>query len=327
MVRRATPSSPGLRACQILVVLRLSTPSRLTERRLPRRCLGGTSGDPASWSEHCLRGGAGACMAGLQTFGGASDGFAWDAAIVLRLADNAATSWRRAPGGYTTQFGVCIGLSAMPAGWSRQGVWRVVVVRYDAPVPAGVHPALDELGEPWPAETEVGVPEGVPVLVGPDFLVDGRLSRFLLTFAPSSFATARSYASTLATFFGFLDRRGQCWDSATGADVDAYRFWRLADPANPCRISAASFNRELAALGHLYRWAHARGMVAENPVRVRKAAVGEDRFADVPEGRVRRRQDVRCEVADLTGVRAVEGCRAVRLPGRRAPGPIVARPQ
>ncbi|MBW3610872.1 MAG: site-specific integrase [Actinobacteria bacterium] len=162
-----------------------------------------------------------------------------------------------------------------------------MVVRYDAPVPAGVHPALDELGEPWPAETQVGVPEGMSVLVGPDLLVDGRLSRFFLTFAPSSLATARSYASTLATFFGFLDRRGQCWDSATGKDLDAYRFWRLADPANPCRISAASFNRELAALGRLYRWVHARGMVAENPVRVRKAAVGEGRFADVPEGRVR----------------------------------------
>ncbi|HEV2809606.1 MAG TPA: site-specific integrase, partial [Acidimicrobiales bacterium] len=205
----------------------------------------------------------------------------------------------------------------MPAGWSRQGVWRVVVVRYDAPVSTGLHPTLDEIGEPWPAETEVGVPEGMPVLVGPDLSVDGRLSRFFLTFAPSSFATARSYASTLATFFGFLDRRGQCWDSAAGEDVDAYRFWRLADPANPCRISAASSNRELAALGRLYRCAHARGMVAENPVRVRKAAVGDGRFADVPEDRVRGAKT--SDVKWLTS-RAFERWRDVGLCGYLADG-------
>jgi hypothetical protein len=166
-------------------------------------------------------------------------------------------------------------------------VWRVVAIRYDAPVPRSLHPVLEQLGDPWVVEAEVGVPEGLPVLVAPDLSVDGRLSRFFLTFAPSSLATARSYASTFATFFGFLDRRGRSWDVATLEDVDAYRFWRLADPGNPGRISAASFNRELAALGRLYRWAAARGIVGVNPVRVRKASLGEGRFADVPEGRVR----------------------------------------
>lgn len=66
----------------------------------------------------------------------------------------------------------------MPAGWSREGVWRVVVVRFDSGVPAKVCSLLDELGDPSVVEVEVGVPEGMPVLVGPDLSVDGRLSRF-----------------------------------------------------------------------------------------------------------------------------------------------------
>lgn len=141
--------------------------------------------------------------------------------------------------------------------------------------------------EAWVVEAEVGVPEGLPVLVGPDLSVDGRLAWFFLTFAPSSLATATSYASTFATFFGFLDRRGRWLDSASGEDVmrSGSGGWRTR--GTPGRISAASFNRELAALGRLYRWAAARGMAAANTVRVRKAALGEGRFADVPEGRVR----------------------------------------
>ncbi len=77
----------------------------------------------------------------------------------------------------------------------------------DADVPGGVCPLLDSLGDPSELEVKAGVPEGLSVLVAPDLSVDGRLSRFFLTFAPSSLATARSYASTFATFFGFLDRR------------------------------------------------------------------------------------------------------------------------
>ncbi len=205
----------------------------------------------------------------------------------------------------------------MPAGWSREGVWRVVVVRFDTGVPEGSCSLLDGLGDPATAEVELGVPEGLPVLVGPDLSVDGRLSRFFLTFAPSSLATARTYASTLATFFGFLGRRGRSWDEATTEDVDAFRFWRLADPGNPGRITAASFNRDLAALNRFYRWAAGRGVVAASPVRVRKAAVGEGRFVDVPEGRVKGAKN--SDVKWLTS-RAFERWRDVGLCGYLADG-------
>jgi site-specific recombinase XerD len=197
-------------------------------------------------------------------------------------------------------------------------VWRVVVVRYDAAVPAGVHGVLDELGDPSVAEERAGIPDGVPIVVAPDLSVDGRLSQFFLTFAPSSLATARTYASTFVTFFGFLERRGRSWDRAREADLEAYRFWRLADPVNPARITSASFNRELAALRRLYSWAQGRGLVESNPVRVRKVTAGEGRSpVDAPEAGVRGAKS--SDVKWLTA-RAFERWRDVGLCGYLADG-------
>lgn len=57
------------------------------------------------------------------------------------------------------------------------------------------------------------------------------------------------------------------------------------------------------------------GVVGRGPLRGRAGGPGAGR------------EDVGREVVDVAGVRAVAGCRVVRLPGRWAPGPVVAGPE
>ncbi len=75
----------------------------------------------------------------------------------------------------------------------------------------------------------------------------------------------RSYAYDLLVWVRFLDeaRAKTVWQ-ATREDVDAYhRARRLDEAAN--RISAASWNRAIAALDKLYRWAIEEGLVGQSP--------------------------------------------------------------
>ena len=75
----------------------------------------------------------------------------------------------------------------------------------------------------------------------------------------------RSYAYDLLVWVRFLDeaRAKTVWQ-ATREDVDAYhRARRLDEAAN--RISAASWNRAIAALDKLYRWAVEEGLVGQSP--------------------------------------------------------------
>ena len=91
----------------------------------------------------------------------------------------------------------------------------------------------------------------------------------------------RSYAYDLLVWVRFLDEaRGKTVWRATRDDVDAYHRARRQDDAEN-RISAASWNRAVAALDKLYRWAVEEQLVAHSPFTYR------DVWRRLPSGRGR----------------------------------------
>ncbi len=97
---------------------------------------------------------------------------------------------------------------------------------------------------------------------------DANLDRFLADLPLNgvrSQHSLRSYAYDLLVWVRFLDEAcGKSVWQATRDDVDAYhRARRQDDAAN--RISAASWNRAVAALDKLYRWAVEDGIIAQSP--------------------------------------------------------------
>jgi site-specific recombinase XerD len=97
---------------------------------------------------------------------------------------------------------------------------------------------------------------------------DARLDRFLADLPLNgvrSQHSLRSYAYDLLVWVRFLDeaRRKTVWQ-ATRDDVDAYHRARRHDDATN-RISAASWNRAVAALDKLYRWAVEDRIIAQSP--------------------------------------------------------------
>jgi site-specific recombinase XerD len=113
---------------------------------------------------------------------------------------------------------------------------------------------------------------------------DANLDRFLADLPLNgvrSQHSLRSYAYDLLVWVRFLDEaRGKTVWQATRDDVDAYhRARRHDDAAN--RISAASWNRAVAALDKLYRWAIEDGIIAQSPFLYR------DVWRQMPSGRGR----------------------------------------
>ncbi|HEX9546288.1 MAG TPA: hypothetical protein VF942_03075, partial [Acidimicrobiales bacterium] len=58
---------------------------------------------------------------------------------------------------------------------------------------------------------------------------------------------------------------------ATPGDVEAFKYWRMADDRNPARVAAGTFAGNLAALNTLYVWA-ARMHRVENPIVLREVS-------------------------------------------------------
>lgn len=113
---------------------------------------------------------------------------------------------------------------------------------------------------------------------------DSNLDRFLADLPLNgvrSRHSLRSYAYDLLVWVRFLDEAsGKTVWQATREDVDAYyRARRHDDAAN--RISAASWNRAVAALDKLYRWAVEDGIIAQSPFAYR------DVWRRMPSGRGR----------------------------------------
>jgi site-specific recombinase XerD len=121
--------------------------------------------------------------------------------------------------------------------------------------------AKDGLTAIWDRQVEV------PVILKDGAIYDAHLSRFLadlLANGVRSRHSLRGYGYDIVVWARFLDARGKTLWQATRIDVDAYHNARRHDDATN-RISAASWNRAVAALDKLYRWAVEEGLVTQSP--------------------------------------------------------------
>lgn len=119
-----------------------------------------------------------------------------------------------------------------------------------------------------------GLVDGMPFILGDDGSYDHDLNRFFRacpTMGVRSLNSLRSYARDILVWLRFLaERRGgkSVW-AADREDVAAYHeARRLSVP--PHRISAASWNRCVAALDKLYRWAVEEKLIAKAPFTYRQ---------------------------------------------------------
>jgi len=113
--------------------------------------------------------------------------------------------------------------------------------------------------------------DGVPFILGDDGSYDVVLNRFFRscpTMGLRSPNSLRAYARDVLTWQRFLTehREGKTVWQADHQDVAAYHAARRRS-GPPHRISAASWNRAIAALEKLYGWAVDEGIMAASPFR------------------------------------------------------------
>ncbi len=131
-----------------------------------------------------------------------------------------------------------------------------------------------------------GVPDRMPFLLASDGSYDLRLNRFLRELPHNSvrsWHSWKSYALDLLTWCRFLrERRNTTIWQATRADLIVYHQTRRGgltplssdptpDPSRATSISAASWNRTIAALDKFYQWAHEEGYINVLPFTYREA--------------------------------------------------------
>jgi site-specific recombinase XerD len=131
-----------------------------------------------------------------------------------------------------------------------------------------------------------GVPDRMPFLLASDGSYDLQLNRFLRELPHNgvrSWHSWKSYALDLLTWCRFLqEHRGTTVWKATRADLIVYHQARRgglaplsSDPtpdlASAASISAASWNRTVAALDKFYQWAREEGYVSTLPFTYREA--------------------------------------------------------
>jgi site-specific recombinase XerD len=121
------------------------------------------------------------------------------------------------------------------------------------------------------AAGKIGLMDGMPFFLDRDggYLHDvNRFFRACPTMGVRSRHSLRAYAHDILVWMRFLEeRRGgkQLW-RADYNDVIAFHHARRLSDA-PFRISASSWNRAIAALDKLYRWALEEGLIASSPFR------------------------------------------------------------
>jgi site-specific recombinase XerD len=119
-----------------------------------------------------------------------------------------------------------------------------------------------------------GLVDGMPFILGPDGAYDHHLNRFFRscpTMGVRSLNSLRAYARDIAVWMRFLEERrdGKSLWAADRNDITAFHeARRLAEP--PCRVSAASWNRMIAALDKLYRWAVEEKIITSAPFTYRQ---------------------------------------------------------
>jgi site-specific recombinase XerD len=125
------------------------------------------------------------------------------------------------------------------------------------------------------AAESIGLIEGMPFILGRDGTYDHHLNRFLRscpTMGVRSLNSLRAYARDIVVWTRFLmqQRNGKSLWQADRDDVAAFHLARrLSDP--PYRISAASWNRAVAALDKLYRWARDEKLILDLPFTYRQS--------------------------------------------------------
>jgi hypothetical protein len=112
---------------------------------------------------------------------------------------------------------------------------------------------------------------GQPFVLGPDGRPDARVNAFFSSYPMTARDrdTWRKYAYALGLWLNFLAAWGRSWPQAVPADVEAFKFWRMADPANPRRVAAGTFKSDLVVLNVFYDWA-ARHHGVVSPVEMRE---------------------------------------------------------
>jgi site-specific recombinase XerD len=168
-------------------------------------------------------------------------------------------------------------------------------------------------------ERAARIDKGDPFMVDPECRVDARLSRY---FSRSGFARLAksskvSYTNDYRVFINFLWLRGMYWDAATSDDLLDFEDWRRRSPHNPACVSGAKWNRELAALQGLYRWANRQGYVAANPVLTKTVRDRHGDLVQIPEAYA---TDVRSSNVRWLTPRAFRLWRDVGLRGYDAEG-------
>lgn len=133
-----------------------------------------------------------------------------------------------------------------------------------------------------------GVPDQMPFILASDGSYDVQLNRFLRELPHNgvrSWHSWKSYALDLLTWCRFLQehRHTTVW-KATRADLIVYHQTRRGglaplsshptlNPQGCAPISAASWNRAVAALDKFYQWAHTEGYISTLPFTYQEAHV------------------------------------------------------
>ena len=170
----------------------------------------------------------------------------------------------------------------------------------------------------------------VPIILRDGVLYDADLDRFFLDLPLNGVRSPhslRAYGYDVTVWVRFLDAaRGKTVWAATRSDVDAFHRARRREDAG-ARISAASWNRSIAALEKLYSWAQSEDLVASSPFTHRdvwRRGHGTRRLREIARNnsyeRAARRSDVRfISLEDYRVFRDV-GLRALTVDGIERPG-------
>jgi hypothetical protein len=134
----------------------------------------------------------------------------------------------------------------------------------------------------------IGLVEGMPFILGDDGSYDHHLNCFFRacpTLGVRSMNSLRAYARDILVWMRFLQERrdGKSLWVANRDDIAAFHeARRLSDP--PFRISAASWNRAVASLDKLYRWALDEKIITSVPFAYRQSWAYPSKPALIPSG-------------------------------------------